>query len=303
MKLAFNTKSLCHKRFLLLFSGVLFLSGYWCPRVGAQETAAYFKANCSSCHTIGGGRLTGPDLNGVIERAQKAGKDRDWLIRYILDPQRMINSGDAYAAQLLQEARGVVMAKIVGLDAERAGFLLDLIEEETRKVESGEDSQFKGAGVSTVPFTGKDVDRGLALFTGREQFKGGSAMCMSCHRMPGVPGLGGGNLGPDLTRVYEEGQYTTGGRATLTAWLGAPATPTMQSLLKGKSLEPDEIHALVALMENRAAKRQPQPVGASMVSFSILGLAGSVLLLFVFDSFWKTRLRSVRRALVEDSKI
>jgi mono/diheme cytochrome c family protein len=267
--------------------------------VDAQETAAYFQSNCASCHTIGGGRLTGPDLKGVIERAQAAGKDRDWLVTYIQDPQRMINSGDAYAAQLLQEARGVVMTKVVGLDAEKAEFLLDLIEAESLL----EESQFIGAAVSNEPFTAKDVERGLALFTGRENFKGGSAMCMNCHRMPGIGGLGGGNLGPDLTRVYEEGQYTAGGRATLSAWLGAPATPTMQSVLKDKSLEADEIHALVALMEDRAANSQPQPAGASMVSFSILGLLGSALMLFVFDSLWKTRLRSVRRTLVEDSKI
>jgi mono/diheme cytochrome c family protein len=266
----------------------------------AQETAAFFKANCSSCHTIGGGRLTGPDLKGVVERAQEAGKDRNWLISFILDPPRVVNSGDSYAARLVQETPGnIVMTKIVGLDAERAGFLLDLIEAESLL----EESQFKGSAVSSEPFTAQDVERGLALFTGTEKLKGGSAMCMSCHRMPGVGGLGGGNLGPDLARVYEEGEYTTGGRATLSAWLGAPATPTMQSLLKDKSLEADEIHALVALMENRAATSQPQPVGASMVSFAILGLMGAALILFVFDSLWKTRLRSVRRTLVEDSKI
>ena len=211
----------------------------------------------------------------------------------------MINSGDAYAAQLLQEARGVVMPKIVGMDAEKAEFLVELIEAESLL----EESQFKGSAVSNEPFTAKDVERGLALFTGHEGLKGGSAMCMSCHRMPGVGGLGGGNLGPDLTRVYEEGQYTSGGRATLSAWLGAPATPTMQSLLKDKPLEADEIHAIVALMENRAATSQPESRGAPMVSFAILGLLGSVLVLFVFDSLWKNRLRSVRRTQVENAKI
>jgi mono/diheme cytochrome c family protein len=287
------------KKFIVLFLGVLTLSAITADQVWAQETAAYFKANCASCHTIGGGRLTGPDLKGVSERAQQAGKDRDWLITYIQDPQRMINSGDPYAARLLQEARGVVMPRIVGLDAEKAEFLIDLIDAESLL----EESQFKGAAISNEPFTARDVQRGLALFTGGEKLKGGSAMCMSCHRMPGVGALGGGNLGPDLSRVYEKGKHTTGGRAVLSAWLNAPATPTMQALLKDKPLEADEIHAIVALMENRAAKSQPEPLGASMVSFAILGLLGSALTLFAFDSVWKTRLRSVRRAMVEDSKI
>ena len=60
---------------------------------------------------------------------------------------------------------------------------------------------------------------------------------------------------------------------------------------------------IVALFENRAAKSQPEPAGAAMVSFAILGLLGAVFVLFVFDSLWKTRLSSVRRALVEDAKI
>ncbi len=209
-----NTVQACCKGLLVLFCSVT-LNAAMAKDTWGQETAAFFKANCASCHTIGGGHLTGPDLKGVTQRADQAGKDRDWLIAYIQDPQRMINSGDPYAAQLLQDARGVVMPKIVGLNAEKAGFLLDLIDAESLL----DESQFKGAAVSNEPFTEKDVQRGLALFTGGEKLKEGSAMCMSCHRMPGVGGLGGGNLGPDLTRVYENGLYTTGGRATLSAWL------------------------------------------------------------------------------------
>ena len=35
----------------------------------AQETAEYFRTRCTSCHTIGGGRLTGPDLKNVMQQA------------------------------------------------------------------------------------------------------------------------------------------------------------------------------------------------------------------------------------------
>lgn len=286
-------------KLVLVLIGLIATNTIAIDRSCGQETAAFFKANCASCHTIGGGRLTGPDLKGVLERVEQAGKNRDWLIRYIQDPQRIINSGDTYAAQLLQEARGVVMPKIVGIDAEKAEFLIELIVAESEL----EESQFKGSAVSNEPFTSRDVERGMALFTGAEKFKGGSAMCMACHRIPGVGGLGGGNLGPDLAKVYENGKHTSGGRATLSAWLGAPATSTMQSLLQDHPLEPDEIHALVALMESRASKSQPEPVGASMVSFGIMGLMGATLILFVFDSLWKNRLRSVRRTLVNDSKL
>ena len=41
----------------------------------AQDTPDYFRQNCMNCHTIGGGRLTGPDLKDVAQR-----RDTEWLI-------------------------------------------------------------------------------------------------------------------------------------------------------------------------------------------------------------------------------
>ena len=34
----------------------------------AQQASDFFQQNCTSCHTIGGGRLTGPDLKDVPRR-------------------------------------------------------------------------------------------------------------------------------------------------------------------------------------------------------------------------------------------
>jgi mono/diheme cytochrome c family protein len=171
------------------------LAGLLCcePSV-AHESAAFFKANCASCHTIGGGRLTGPDLKGVTQR-----KDRERLRSYILNPQAKINSGDAYALQRLDEARGVVMPKVPGLTPEKVDFLLDLIE-----AESGlEESRFKGIQVSMEPFTPADVAQGMAMFKWRRSLSNGGPACIACHAIPGLGGLGGGNVGPDLTHVFE----------------------------------------------------------------------------------------------------
>ena len=109
-----------------------------------QETAAFFKQNCSSCHTIGGGRLVGPDLKDLSQR-----KDRAWLVRFVLNPQAMIDRGDPYALQILDEARGVVMQPVAGLTRERVNLLLDLIDAESAL----EKSQFEGIKFSDRPFT------------------------------------------------------------------------------------------------------------------------------------------------------
>ena len=65
----------------------------------SEEAIAFFEANYMSCHTIGGGRLTGPDLKGVTER-----QEPDWLAKFIMDPKAVIDSGDPYAAELFREA-------------------------------------------------------------------------------------------------------------------------------------------------------------------------------------------------------
>ncbi len=149
----------------------------------AQETADYFRQNCMSCHTIGGGRLTGPDLKNVAER-----KDSEWLVRFMLDPQGVIDSGDAYAAKLVEDARGVVMPKPVGITKDRAEAIMKLIEAESLL----EESQFAGLQVSTEPFTQADIDLGREYFTGVRRLENRAAACFSCHAVRGTGVLGGG---------------------------------------------------------------------------------------------------------------
>lgn len=255
----------------------------------AQETAGFFKQNCASCHTIGGGRLTGPDLKDVTKR-----QDRAWLQAFIQNPDSKLSAGDPYALKLRDEARGVVMPAIPGMTAEKAGFLLDLIEAESALPES----QFKGLQISNEPFTPADVEHGFRLFTGVERLKNGGTSCISCHTIPGIGSLGGGGLGPDLTQVYERLQ----GRNALSAWLSAPAMPTMQSILRDNPLDPTEIHALVALFEDRA--KHGQQVGSlGALNFALLGLGGAALALVLFDLIWKARFRAVRRTLVQENQL
>jgi hypothetical protein len=109
--------------------------------------------------------------------------------------------------------------------------------------------------------------------------------------------LGGGRLGPDLTRVYERLQ----GRKNMAAWLFAPATPTMASVFKQHGLKPEEILPLVAFFED-SARRGGQDDSAARLNFFLLGIGGAALGLVVMDAAWKRRFRSVRRALVENSR-
>jgi len=114
----------------------------WLPNTSeAQEAVTTFRQSCMSCHTVGGGRLVGPDLKNVEER-----KDRAWLVGFIMDPKGVLASGDPYALQLKDEAAGVVMPPIVGLTRERAEAILDLIAAESAL----EASQFAGLDIGDL---------------------------------------------------------------------------------------------------------------------------------------------------------
>lgn len=254
----------------------------------ADETADFFRQSCFSCHTIGGGRMTGPDLKDVTGRREKA-----WLQAFVLNPKGTIDSGDPYAAELVQQARGVVMPNVAGLNPQRVTALIDLIEAESKLPES----QFKGLAISDAPFTPAEIEQGRQLFEGRLRLKNGAPPCISCHSVQGLGGLGGGRLAPDLTKVFERLQ----GRKALAGWLAGPATPLMGSVFKPKPIDAKEILPLVAFFES-AAQRSGPADALPLLRFLLLGLLGVVLALLAFDSIWRYRFRSVRRALVAASR-
>jgi mono/diheme cytochrome c family protein len=250
----------------------------------AQEAAAFFKQNCSSCHTIGGGRLTGPDLKDVTKQ-----KDRDWLARFIVGPKAVFDSGDAYALDLKKQFGGVEMPTIFGMTRARADSLLDLVEAESKL----EKSQFAGVQISERPFVPEDFAHGRDYFLGLRPLAQGGPPCISCHSVNGLGALGGGRLGPDLTKVFERMQ----GRKQLSAWLSAPATATMLPIYKKHPLEPDEILALVAFFSEKVQEEARDETVAAL-NFFLLGFGGAIVALVGFDWVWRRRFRSVRRELV-----
>jgi hypothetical protein len=59
-----------------------------------------FKQNCATCHdAFTDKRISGPGLLGVTDRVPKG----DWLMRYILNNERMIKNGDAYANEIYEK--------------------------------------------------------------------------------------------------------------------------------------------------------------------------------------------------------
>lgn len=254
----------------------------------ADEAATYFRQNCMSCHTVGGGRLVGPDLKDVDKRA-----DRDWLLKFMVNPKSFLDGNDPYALKLKEESRGAIMPNISGLDAAKAAALLALIEAESKLPKS----QFIGLNLTDQPFTPADIENGRRIFDGNKRLANGGAACLSCHAVDDLGNLGGGRLAPDLTKVYER----MNGRKNLASWLMAPATPTMRPLFANNAMTNDEIVALVAYLE-AAAQKPPARSDTSTLSFFFLGLGGAVFGFIGADTVWRRRFRGVRKPMVRGDR-
>jgi len=77
-----------------------------------------YKQNCTACHTIGGGRLVGPDLSGVTDK-----RESDWLKLWITSSADLIASGDADAIAIFEEYNKSAMTSFDFSDEELTALL------------------------------------------------------------------------------------------------------------------------------------------------------------------------------------
>ena len=89
------------KRLLITLGAAVLLgllTGQYLAASPVQSGSTVFGEKCASCHTIGGGDLVGPDLEGVTDR-----RDQAFLERFISAPDDVLASGDPVAKSLLEQ--------------------------------------------------------------------------------------------------------------------------------------------------------------------------------------------------------
>jgi mono/diheme cytochrome c family protein len=85
----------------------------------AAEGESIFKNNCASCHSTGAEKLVGPGLLGIDKR-----RSIDWIVKWVHNPQGMIDSGDEYAVKLWNAYKPTIMAAYPNLtDAQIKGIV------------------------------------------------------------------------------------------------------------------------------------------------------------------------------------
>ncbi|HAM51891.1 MAG TPA: hypothetical protein DCP92_14835, partial [Nitrospiraceae bacterium] len=152
-----------------------------------EKGKGLFESKCAPCHTIGGGKKVGPDLQGINEKMPK-----EWLLDFISDPEKMFSSNDPTAVGLLNEYK--MKMSNPGLSRDNVSAILDFLASPKGALQPPpQKKQVISMG---------DAGLGKKLFVGLTVFKNGGGPCIACHSVTGIGLLGGGNLGPDLTRIY-----------------------------------------------------------------------------------------------------
>ena len=137
-------------RIYSLNSRILFLTVFFTLSLNLFAQAdgeQIFKTNCISCHTIGGGRLIGPDLEGISKK-----RNAEWLKQWINSSSDFIASGDADAISIFEEYNKVAMTSFYFED-EDMDALLTYLENppiEEKEVSTTTAEQDKGMSNSTI---------------------------------------------------------------------------------------------------------------------------------------------------------
>jgi mono/diheme cytochrome c family protein len=239
-----------------------------------QKGEADFKQICSVCHSIGKGRLIGPDLAKVDQRHTE-----EWIIKFVHSSQTVIKKGDAYADSLFKAYNQVLMPDQASLTDNQIRDIIAYI-----KIGGPGTTGPVTANLKTDSAIVGDSQKGKDLFIGNIRFANGGPTCNSCHNVNHQGMITGGALAKDLTKAVS--RLTVDGVKGVIS--GLPFPQMKQSYAKGP-LTPQEIDDIAAFLKDvdtSAASQLSSNVGNSMI---IGGALGIIILLILFSIFWINR--------------
>ena len=243
----------------------------------AQESGKQiFQKSCAACHSIGVGRLVGPDLKGVNDK-----RPEDWLLKFIKSSQTLVKSGDKTAAALFEEFNKIPMPD-QALSDDQIKKVLAHIKETGGSAAAGKETAAlpPQAAAPVAEAQPGEIQLGQDLFEGKVRFANGGPSCNACHHVTSEALLGGGVLASELTLVFSRM-----GRQGVSAILGNTPFPVMQAAYAGKGFSDKEINALVGFLQHvdqEHARQAPMPKEWGWRMFSA-GAGGVVVLLGIFS--------------------
>ena len=248
-----------------------------------------FQTTCFACHTIGGGRLVGPDLLSVHER-----RSQEWLESFVKSSQSMVNDGDADAVALFEEFSRIPMPDSP-VSEQQIRQVLSYIKSQSliQTADTGVNTNVPAA--VEVPASEEDILTGQELFQGNLRLANGGPACNACHEVRNDAVIGGGILARELTTVFSRM-----GGAGVKAILGQAPFPVMQAAYEKQALTEDEVTALVAFLEYADSEQYNQLPRDYGIGLFLSGVVGASVLFGFFGFVWRGRKKeSVNQAIYD----
>jgi mono/diheme cytochrome c family protein len=266
--------------------------------LNSQDTGEEtFKSICSACHTIGKGKLVGPDLTGIYNI-----RTNEWLHRFISSSQKMIKSGDPDAAAIFKEFNNIPMPDN-NLTDDQINSVINFIKETDLKIsaQAPAQAQAKAQAQQVLPdttktgtqvtaaqpsadtlglrYTSELVTAGRSLFYGRTRFSNGATPCSGCHNISDVYLLGGGRLAKDLSDSFRKL-----GPAGINAILTNPPFPVMQRAFRGRELSEQEKTDIITMLKSVSdlPSYERVPRSTSLYFLAVSFLCAAFILAFIY---------------------
>jgi cytochrome c2 len=263
--------------------------------VRAQDGEQLFQ-QCKACHSIGQGKLLGPDLLDMSKR-----HDANWLKNFIKSSQTMVKIGDAEAVAIFEEYNKLVMIDYNLPDAD-INAIIKYVDSFSTDSEGGDETASASDSLAAVQAaeylasidTEENRVKGKALFEGERNFKNGGASCVSCHHVNTTESFQGGLLAADLTKSFTR----NGGLPGIKGILEFPPYPAMKDAYQHAAItEEESIKLQVFLMH---ADEEDVVAESSLLDLMKQGIIGVVILLVVISLVWfKRKKRSVNYQIIK----
>ncbi len=266
-------------------TGIL-ITGLLNQLVIAQDGAKLFEA-CADCHSIGGGKMIGPDLKGITKR-----RSNEWLVGFIQSSTKVINAGDPDAKAVFKEYESTLMPDNT-VSADQINQILGFIDGEKTGVRTSDPYEDAKAAAAQKRLDSilkanspNDIIEGKNLFYGSIGFENGGAACASCHNAVFYNSGRGGLLARDLTKAHSR----LGGFPGTKGLIKSAPFPSMKETYKNNPITEDEAAYLQLFLKCTDAQNPVQPV-VKKAWFFQSALLVSLLIALAITLIWFKRKR------------
>jgi len=248
---------------ILFILTVCYTCSSWAQNQPVQDNAAeYYFYRCAGCHTVGGGKLSGPDL---IQATQWKYEDLKAGIKKMEKNVGLMSEQDIQ--QMIDFLKDIKVA--------------ERITRQKQKIEASLRAQLPPPS----------FEKGEKLFTGEKTLVNRGPACFSCHRFVNE----GGSLGLDLTNIKDRASSVV-----LQSGIENSSYKIMRAIyLKHKITTEESLHLAEYLSH---PEKVEQRFTASMLLVKTLAMTGFGIFILFLWAINKRRKGPTRRNLVRENR-